>query len=155
MIMKKLIILGAGTGGTIMANKMRKKLPGNEWMITVVDQDKTHYYQPGFLFIPFGYYKREDIIKQKKIFLPDGVTLVCQQVERIDSENNTVLLSNGEELGYDILIIATGTKINPEETVGLKEELWYKHIFDFYTIEGAEALSEYFKTWPGGNLVVD
>jgi sulfide:quinone oxidoreductase len=153
--MKKLLILGAGTGGTIMANKMRKKLSRSEWMITVVDQDKTHYYQPGFLFIPFGYYKREDIIKPKKIFLPDGVTLVCQQVERIDGENNTLLLSNKEELSYDILIIATGTKISPEETIGLKEELWYKHIFDFYTIEGAEALSEYFKTWLGGDLVIN
>ncbi len=52
--MKKLLILGAGTGGTMMANKMRKELSRDEWKITIVDQEKTHYYQPGFLFIPFG-----------------------------------------------------------------------------------------------------
>jgi sulfide:quinone oxidoreductase len=153
--MNKLLILGAGTGGTIMANKMRKNLPENEWTITIVDQDKTHYYQPGFLFIPFGYYRKEDITKPKQSFLPDGVTSVYQQIEKIDAENNKVSLANGEVLSYDILIIATGTRICPEDTPGLKGDLWYKNIFDFYTIEGAEALSGFFKNWTGGNLVIN
>lgn len=153
--MNKLLILGAGTGGTIMANLMRRKLSGNEWAITIVDQDKIHYYQPGFLFIPFGYYNREDIIKPKQNFIPAGVNTVYRKIEKIDPENNKVLLAEGEELIYDILIIATGTKINPEETPGLKGELWHKSIFDFYTIEGAEALSEYFKNWEGGDLVIN
>jgi sulfide:quinone oxidoreductase len=153
--MKKLLILGAGTGGTIMANKMRKELSREEWAITVVDQDKTHYYQPGFLFIPFGYYKKADVIKPKQNFLPVGVNSIYQQIQKIDHNDNKVVLKNGEVLGYDILIIATGTRITPEETPGLKGELWYKNIFDFYTIEGAEALARFFKTWEGGNLVVD
>ena len=153
--MKKLLILGAGTGGTIMANKMRKELPRDEWSITVVDQDKTHYYQPGFLFIPFGYYKKADVMKPKQNFLPVGVNLLFRHIERIDTNSNKVLLSNGEVLQYDILIIATGTRIIPQETPGLKDELWHKNIFDFYTIEGAEALARFFKTWEGGDLVID
>lgn len=153
--MKKLLILGAGTGGTIMANKMRKELPREEWLITIIDQEKTHYYQPGFLFIPFGYYKRADVVKPKQNFLPIGVNSIYNKIERIDHDNNKVVLANGEVLGYDILIIATGVRINPEETPGLKGDLWYKNIFDFYTIEGAEALSRFFKTWDGGNLVVN
>ena len=153
--MKRLLILGAGTGGTIMANKMRKELSREEWMITVVDQEKVHYYQPGFLFIPFGYYKKEDVIKPKQNFLPVGVNAVFQKIERIDSENNKVVLANGEVLNYDILIIATGTRIIPEETPGLKGELWYKNVFDFYTIQGSEALARFFKTWEGGHLVVN
>ncbi len=153
--MKKLLILGAGTGGTMMANKMRKELPREEWKITIIDQNKTHYYQPGFLFIPFGYYKRADVIKPKQNFLPVGVESIFQTIDKIDAENNKVHLANGEVLGYDILIIATGTRINPEETPGLKGELWHKQIFDFYTIEGAEALARFFKTWEGGNLVID
>jgi len=153
--MKKLLILGAGTGGTIMANKMRKELPRDEWNITVIDQVKTHYYQPGFLFIPFGYYKKIDVTKQKQNFLPIGVDSIYQKIELIDHENNKVILDNGKILGYDILIIATGTIINPEETPGLKGELWQKNIFDFYTIEGAEALARFFKTWEGGNLVIN
>jgi len=153
--MKKLLILGAGTGGTIMANKMRKELPREEWIITVVDQEKIHYYQPGFLFIPFGYYKRADVVKPKQSFLPIGVNSIYKNIERIDHDNNKVILSNGEVLGYDILIIATGVRINPEETPGLKGELWHKNVFDFYTIEGAEALSRFFKRWDGGKLVVN
>src|SRR5665648_341091 len=99
--MKKLLILGAGTGGTIMCNKMRKELSRDEWMITVVDQNKLHYYQPGFLFIPFGYYKKADVIKPKQNFLPIGVNSVFQKIERIDSDHNRVILSNGEVLQYD------------------------------------------------------
>lgn len=153
--MKKLLILGAGTGGTMMANKMRKELPREEWKITVIDGNKTHYYQPGFLFIPFGYYKKADVIKPKQNFLPVGVESIYQKIDKIDPENNKVSLANGEVLGYDILIVATGTRIVPEDTPGLKGELWHKNIFDFYTIEGAEALARFFKTWEGGNLVVN
>ena len=51
--MKKLLILGAGTAGTMMLNKLNTALDKNEWQITIVDQHETHYYQPGFLFIPF------------------------------------------------------------------------------------------------------
>lgn len=153
--MKKLLILGAGTGGTIMANKMRKELARDEWTITVVDQNKIHYYQPGFLFIPFGYYKKADVIKPKQNFLPIGVNCVFHQIERIDTDHNKVILSTGEILQYDILIIATGARTIPEETPGLKGDLWYKNIFDFYTIEGAEALARFFKTWDGGHLVIN
>ena len=153
--MKKLLILGAGTGGTIMANKMRKDLPRDEWDITIVDQFRTHYYQPGFLFIPFGYYKEADVIKPKNNFIPAGVNLVYSEIDRIDGDNNKVMLKDGEVLNYDILIIATGTRIAPEETPGLKGDLWHKSIFDFYTIEGSKALANFFKTWEGGELVVN
>ena len=153
--MKKLLILGAGTGGTMMANKMRKELPREEWDITVVDQDKTHYYQPGFLFIPFGFYKKADVIKPKHNFFPIGVNAIFETIDMIDAKDNKVHLANGKVLFYDILIIATGTRIVPEETPGLKGEQWHKSIFDFYTIEGAEALARFFKTWEGGNLVIN
>lgn len=153
--MKKLLILGAGTGGTIMANKMRKELPREDWTITVVDEDKTHYYQPGFLFVPFGYYKKTDVIKPKQSFLPIGVNAIYQQIQKIDHEYNKAVLKNGEVLSYDILIIATGTRISPEDTPGMKGELWYKNVFDFYSLEGAEALARFFKTWEGGHLVVN
>ena len=153
--MKKLLILGGGTGGTIMANKMRKELARDEWDITMVDQSKYHYYQPGFLFIPFGMYKEKDVVKPKNNFVPFGVNLVIEVIEKVEPENNQVLLQNGEALKYDILIIATGTRIAPEETPGMKGELWYKNIFDFYTLKGSLALEKFFKTWEGGNLVVN
>ena len=153
--MKKILILGGGTGGTIMANKLRKVLDREEWDITIIDKHKTHYYQPGFLFIPFGIYKKHDVIKPKSNFFPAGVNVIYSEVDKIEAENKKVLLEGGKVLEYDFLIIATGTQTKPEETPGLKGELWYKEIFDFYTVEGAVALSEFFKTWEGGRLVVN
>ena len=153
--MKKLIILGSGPGGTIIANKMRKALETDEWDITVIEKDKVHYYQPGFLFIPFGVYKKEDVIKPKYDFIPPGVNIIFSEVDRIDGEKNEVSLKDGVVLKYDYLVIATGSRIVPEETPGLKGELWHKNIFDFYTIEGSLALAGFFKTCEGGDLVVN
>jgi sulfide:quinone oxidoreductase len=153
--MKKLLILGGGTAGTIMANKMRKKLPKNEWTVTVVEKELNHYYQPGFLFIPFGYYTIEDIRKPTSKFFPKEIEVINNEIEKINPLNNTITLSNGNEINYDILIVATGTRISPEDTQGLKGELWQKNIFDFYTIDGALSLAEFFKTWTGGKLVIN
>lgn len=152
--MKDLIILGAGTAGTMMANKLRNALEYDEWRITIIDQYKTHYYQPGFLFIPFGIYNKQDVIKPKSNFIPPGVKLIYSPIDKVEGENNKVVLEDGRVLNYDYLIIATGTQTFPEETPGLKGELWYKDIFDFYTVEGALALHKHLKDWKGGRLVM-
>ncbi|MBL0175628.1 MAG: NAD(P)/FAD-dependent oxidoreductase [Ignavibacteria bacterium] len=153
--MKKLLILGAGTAGTMMLNKLSTALDAREWQITIVDEFETHYYQPGFLFIPFGIYSRRDVVKPKRDFFPPGSSVVMSGIDRIDAAENRVLLSNGMVLGYDFLIIATGAKIRPDQTEGLQDAEWRKSIFDFYTIEGACALADFFKRWEGGRLVVN
>lgn len=155
--MRKLVILGGGTAGTMMVNKLRKALDRSEWDITLVDQHHTHYYQPGFLFIPFGIYSKQDVIKPKSDFFPPGVNIIYAPINRIDADANKVHLDYESQkvLEYDYLIIATGTRTAPDETPGLKGELWYKNIFDFYTIEGAVALQEFFRTWEGGHLVMN
>lgn len=152
--MKKLLILGAGTAGTMMLNKLYKELDREEWEITIVDQYKTHYYQPGFLFIPFGIYGKQDVVKPKYDFFPPGVNVIFSPIDKIEGEDNKVYLEDGKVLNYDYLIIATGTETRPSETEGLKDKLWYKDIFDFYTIEGALALHKRFKDWEGGDLVM-
>jgi len=152
--MKKLLILGAGTAGTMMLNKLYKELDKDEWELTIVDQYKTHYYQPGFLFIPFGIYNKQDVTKPKHDFFPAGVNVIFSPIDKIVGEENKVHLEGGQVLNYDFLIIATGTQTQPSETEGLKDKLWYKDIFDFYTIEGAVALHKRFKDWEGGNLVM-
>ncbi|MBC7125105.1 MAG: NAD(P)/FAD-dependent oxidoreductase [Bacteroidales bacterium] len=153
--MKKIVILGAGTGGTIMANKLRKVLERDEWSITVVDKDPNHYYQPGFLFIPFGIYTKHDVVKPKASFIPAGVKFIVNDIDRVEPDKNTVYLTNGQILEYDFLIVATGTHINPAETPGLLGREWRKSIFDFYTHEGAVALSTFLKTWEGGDMVIN
>jgi sulfide:quinone oxidoreductase len=152
--MKKIVILGAGTAGTMMLNKLSVVLDKNEWQISIVDQFETHYYQPGFLFIPFGIYSRKDVTKPKRDFFPSGANVIISEIDKIEPLQNRVLLKNNVVLNYDYLIIATGAKINPEQTEGMKDGLWHRNIFDFYTIEGACALREFFKRWKGGKLVV-
>jgi sulfide:quinone oxidoreductase len=153
--MKKLLILGAGTAGTMVANRLRRLLDLDEWSITIVDQHETHYYQPGFLFIPFGMYSKNDVVKPKRDFIPAGVELILSSIDCIDASNNRVRLDGGRLLNYDFLVIATGAQTRPEQTPGLREQEWHKSIHDFYTIEGALALAKYLRTWKGGRLVLN
>lgn len=152
--MKKLLILGGGTAGTMILNKLYKLLDHNEWEFTIVDQYKTHYYQPGFLFIPFGIYTKQDVTKPKYDFFPSGANVIFNKIDRIEGDKNQVFLDGGKVLNYDFLIIATGTETRPDMTPGMKGNLWYKDIFDFYTIEGAVALHNKIKHWEGGELVM-
>ena len=152
--MKNLVILGAGTSGTMMANHLVSKLPKKEWKITIVDQYKTHYYQPGFLFLPFDIYSTKQVKKNGKKFIPKQVTYIQEKIDRIVPEENKVTLDNDKSIDYDILIVATGTKIAPDEVEGMKGPKWHKDIFDFYTYEGAKALRNKLREWEGGKLVV-
>ena len=157
--MKRIVILGAGTAGTIMANRLSKRFAGrhgeHEVRITVVDQNDQHLYQPGLLFIPFGIYTADEVCRPRGNFLHKGVTYVQSGIERIAADENEVHLTDGQALAYDVLIVATGCALSFEETEGLTGPGWREIIFDFYTLEGAVALAEKLKTWPGGRLVID
>lgn len=152
--MKELLILGAGTAGTMMANHLRKALNNNEWKISIISQNDTHYYQPGFLFIPFDIYKPEQVIKSVGKFIPKEINYIQEKIERVDKENDKVILQNGTELNYNILIIATGSDIAPQEIEGMSGDHWYKSVFDFYSFEGSKNLRDKLKTWEGGSMVV-
>jgi sulfide:quinone oxidoreductase len=152
--MRRLVVLGAGTAGTMVVNKLRRRLDRVRWEITVVDQDDAHVYQPGFLFIPFGAYGPEQVVKPRRRFIPAGVELVLGQIERVDAEANAVLLADGRRLDYDFLVIATGTTPRPDQTPGMLGPQWRKSIFDFYTLDGATALAAALEDFDGGRLVV-
>lgn len=151
--MKNLVILGAGTAGTMMANHLRPKLKKSDWNITIVDQYRTHYYQPGFLFLPFDTYTEDQVKKVGKKFIPKGVNYVQKKIEQIFPKESKVKLED-ETLDYDLLIIATGSKIAPEEVEGMKGKNWHKNVFDFYTFEGSLALRNKLREWQGGHMVV-
>ncbi|CAN5207029.1 FAD/NAD(P)-binding oxidoreductase [soil metagenome] len=152
--MKKIVILGAGTAGTMMANHLRHELDKKEWDITIIDEREKHYYQPGYLFLPFDMYEPEEIVKEIKDFIPTGVQLLSGKIEKINAAANLVQMENGDQLPYEILIIATGAKIAPEEVEGMKGKEWQQSVFDFYTFEGALALRNKLREWEGGRLVV-
>lgn len=151
--MKDLVILGAGTAGTMMANHLKKALP-DEWKITVVDKNKAHYYQPGFLFVPFDIYKPEQVVKSIDEFIPKGVNLIRKEVDRINKDDDHLVFMDGATLDYDLLIVATGTDIAPDEIEGMLGHHWQESVFDFYTFDGSSKLREKMMNWEGGKLVV-
>ncbi|HEX6339416.1 MAG TPA: FAD/NAD(P)-binding oxidoreductase [Jiangellaceae bacterium] len=152
--MKRLVVLGSGTAGTMVVNKLRPRLDRADWSITVVDQDGEHLYQPGLLMLPFGVYEPEELVKPRARFIPAGVDLVLGEIDRVDADRNSVHLVDGRELGYDYLVIATGTSPRPDQTPGMAEGEWHKSIFDFFTLDGAIALRDRLESWEGGRLVV-
>src|ERR1022692_2360919 len=152
--MRRLLVLGGGTAGTMAVSKLRRKLDPADWQITVVDQDDKHLYQPGFLFIPFGLYQPADVVRSRRGFIPDGVELVLGEIARVDADVSQVHLADGRQLGYDYLVIATGTTPRPDQTPGMLGPQWRTSIFDFYSLDGATALAGALATFDGGRLVV-
>jgi sulfide:quinone oxidoreductase len=152
--MRRLVVLGGGTAGTMIVNRLRKKLARADWEITVVDRDDDHLYQPGYLFMPFGTYTPDQVVRKRHAFIPDGVELVLGEIDRVDAEANTVTLEGGRTIGYDYLVVATGTSPRPDQTPGMLGEEWRRSIFDFYSFEGSRALAPALKAFDHGRLVV-
>lgn len=153
--MRKLLILGGGTAGSMAANKLRRKLPATEWDVTVVDADDAHHYQPGYLFLPFGTYSPSQVTKSRRKFIDKSVPLVFGEVDRVVPDENHVLLADGRRLDYDVLLIASGVTPRPDQTPGFLGDEWGVSIHEFYTYEGAMALTKVFGGWPGGRLVIN
>lgn len=153
--MKKLLVLGGGTAGTMVVNKLRKKLRSDQWSITVVDRDNKHVYQPGLLLLPFGVYRPEELVKKRDRFFPDGVEFIRAEVDKVVPDANHVLLADGRIIDYDQLVIATGTSPRPDQTPGMDDPAnWRKSVFDFFTMDGSVALRDALATWPGGRLAI-
>ncbi len=155
--MKKIVILGAGTAGTMMANKLLHTLKPlkEEWAITIVDQDDNHLYQPGLLFFPFGLYQEKDLFRSRRDYIDKGVEVIQKEIESVSAKENKVILKGYGELSYDILIVATGTVLDPSKTEGLLGDGWQKNIFDFYTYEGAKGLNQKLANFEKGRLVLN
>jgi len=131
--MRKILILGSGAGGTIVANMLRKKLVESEWEITIIDRKEQHHYQAGYLFVPFCVYSESDVVKPKKEFIPHGVDFVVDNVVKIDANERRVKTERADRYDYDWLVIATGCDIAPEEIDGMMDG-WQEDIYDFYTL---------------------
>jgi len=152
--MKRIAIIGGGTAGTIMANRMARLLPA-EWRITVADQDDRHVYQPGLLFLPFGQAREEELVRSRRRQLSSRVELRMEPIDAIEADRSRIRFASGDALSYDFLVIATGARTAPEATEGLTGHGWKETIFDFYTLEGAAALARFLDRWKGGRLVLN
>ena len=151
--MKKIIILGSGCGGTMVAGKLRHHLSESEWQISIIDNDENHHYQPGWLFIPFGTYSAGDCKKPKRDFIPKGIDFIFDEVVGVNPDKRMVA-GKKDSYAYDWLVIATGCHIMPEEVEGMMDD-WHKDIHDFYTVEGAELLQKRLKYFDSGRVVLN
>jgi len=151
--MTRIVVLGGGTGGTLAANRLHRALPGAE--VTVVDLDDVHVYQPGLLFVPFGLARPEEIVRPRQQQLHAGIGYRQGAVDTVDIERDEVHLADGTLLGYDVLVVATGAVLLPEETEGLVGPGWMESVSTFYTLDGATALARTLSTFDGGKLVVN
>lgn len=152
--MKQIVILGGGTAGSIVSNRLYRELPKDEYAITVVDRDDNHHYQPGYLFVPFGMYKPRTVVKQRSRFFPSGVRFIMDTIKKVDPVAKTVELGR-ETIPYHYLIIATGCTIRPDQVPGMSDpKVWRKSVYDFYTLGGAGRLHQALKKFDRGHLVV-
>ncbi len=152
--MRRLVVLGAGTAGTMVVNKLRRRL-GRDWQVTVVEQSDLHHYQPGFLFLPFGSYAPADVVKPTRQSIPTGVELVTGEIDKVIADDNVVRLVDGRTVSYDYLVVATGVQPRPDQTPGMLDVgEWRESIHEFYTFDGALALREKLRGFTGGRVVV-
>jgi sulfide:quinone oxidoreductase len=152
---RQIVILGGGTGGTMTANRLRRRLSIDEAEIHVVDRDDAHLYQPGLLFVPFGLAQLEEIVRPRRRQLRTGVVFHQSEVAEVDIEEEEVRLADGEVLRYDVLVVASGVRLQPEETDGLTGAGWNERVFTFYDPESANALHGALERFAGGRVLVN
>ncbi len=151
---KRIVILGGGTGGTLIANRLDRQL-GSEAEIVVIDRDDDHVYQPGLLFVPFGLEDPDRIVRSRRAQLRDRVEFRLAEVDRVETEANVVHLTDGAMVEYDVLVVASGSTLLYEETEGLTGAGWGHSVFAFYSVEDAVALREALAGFERGRLVVN
>jgi sulfide:quinone oxidoreductase len=155
MTKRRLVVLGGGTGGTMVANRLRRQYDRDAVEIHVVDRDNRHVYQPGLLLVPFGLANVDEIVRPRRRQLHAGISFHESDVDEVWIERDEVLLLDGTVLPYDVLVVATGARLQPEETEGLTGAGWGERVLTFYTPRGAEALRTALADFRGGRLVVN
>ena len=155
MSRKRIVILGGGTGGTAVANRLRRRLGADEAEIHVVDRDDLHVYQPGLLFVPFGLADADEIVRPRARQLHRGIAFHQSAVETVALKEQEVALADDTRLPYDVLVVATGVALQPEETEGLLGPAWMESVFTFYDVEGATGLRAALERLDAGRVVVN
>jgi sulfide:quinone oxidoreductase len=152
---KHMVILGSGTAGTLTANRLQRTYDERDFRITVVDQNDDHVYQPGLLFVPFGLAQPHHLVRSRPRQLNHGIDYKSARIERVDLNERTVHLSGGIRLTYDVLVVASGARLLPEETEGLTGPGWGEKVFTFYDLPGAVGLHDALERFDGGRVVID
>ena len=152
---QRIVILGGGTGGTMMANRLRRAHAQEDVEVVVVDRSDDHVYQPGLLFVPFQLARAAEITRPRAAQLRHDIELRRSEIDHVDLGASTVHLTDGPALEYDLLVVASGAELLPEDTEGLTGPGWGEKVFTFYDLAGAQGLAAALAQFPGGRLVVN
>jgi sulfide:quinone oxidoreductase len=151
--MNRIVIVGAGTGGVVLANKLADELhaeiDAGEVAVTLVDESDEHVYKPTFLYVPFGKKTVADAKRPLSELVDRRVDLRIGRVTDLDTDAKRVAFADGETLAYDYATVATGARLTPDEVPGLVEGGHH-----FYGPEGAEALRDELAAFESGHLVL-
>ncbi len=151
--MQHVVVLGGGVGGTLAANliarKLKKQIAAGKARVTVVDATGVHAYQPGYMYIAMGQERAENLARPERKLLDGNVELVVDTIERIDPAGQWVQLASGNRLDYAQLVIATGSRIMPEEIESFDTEAHH-----FYTAEASAKLRKALDAFTGGKIVI-
>ena len=106
----RIVIVGAGAAGVSLANRLVRAVEGAR--ITIIDRREEHFYQPGLTLVATGLWRPERVVGHNTDFLPRGVEWVKARVAEFDPDANAVVTDDGQRIGYDYLLVATGLKID-------------------------------------------
>jgi sulfide:quinone oxidoreductase len=143
----QVVVLGAGVGGTLTANLLAQEI-GDRAHIKLIDPTGNHVYQPGFLYLALGQAKAKNLSLNEDRLLRDEIEVIRHGAEAIDIDGCKVRLTDGTDLPYDYLVIATGSRVVPEEVPG------FEGAQHFYTMEGAEHLYRTLQDFDGGRVLI-
>lgn len=145
--MKTALVLGAGLGGLVAAETLRKRLPP-EYRVIAVDRAERHFFPPSLLWLMVGERKAEDLTRPLERLSERGVELIHGNITRIDPARREAEI-DGNTIAADALVIALGAEYAPQAVPGLAE-----NGLDFYTLEGAQAVYEALSRFSGGRIAM-
>src|SRR5579863_2693524 len=108
--MKKVLILGGGTGGTMLANTLDRR----QFEVTVLSGSSQHMFQPALLYVAFKNAKPQ-ITREEWKLLPRHVQFAQEMVTRVNFKEHIVSTNTGKQHSYDYIVIATGVRTDPAQ----------------------------------------
>lgn len=149
----KILIVGGGMGGTILANnlarKLRNELKSGKASITMLSASDKHMYQPGLLYVAVGKMNPSEMYRDQASLLEPSIEFKVDPVTEFDLDNNNVKAQSGTTYNYDVIVIATGSRTHAEGTPGLAE-----NAEQFYTEADAIKMYKRLESFDGGKVVV-